>query len=287
LQRVAKMLVPATTTQKGDTYDDLAEMYGRMLGQWVLEMNHVAVIVGGFNTQQKNIGQDGVIFEPVSKARQAAAVQFLNDNVFATPAWAIDKEILRRIESIGAISRINNAQIRVMSTLLNSARFARLVEQEALDGASAYGPSELLSGVRKGVWKELDTPNVKIDAYRRNLQHSYLDIANNKINGSSVMPVGLPASFVGLFASTPDEKPLYRAELRTLNASVTAALGKTQDHVTKAHLEGVRDQIAKIIDPKFGPTGGAAAGAIRIFAEQDDPFSFTSQYCWPDYIIKP
>jgi hypothetical protein len=287
LQRVAKMLVPATTTQKGDPYDDLAEMYGRMLGQWVLEMNHVAAIVGGFNTQQKNIGQAGVLFEPVAKTRQLAAVQFLNDNVFATPTWAIDKEILRRIEPIGAISRINNAQVRVLSTLMNSARFARLVEQEALDGAAAFGPTEMLGTVRKGIWKELDGPGVKIDAYRRNLQHSYLDLANNKVNGSTGAPAGLPPGLAGMFASSADEKPFYRAELRTLNASVTAALTKTQDHETRAHLEGVRDQIAKILDPKFGPAGGATAGAIRIFGMQDDPFTFASEHCWPDYVIKP
>ena len=53
-------------------------------------------LVGGLESQQKNIGQEGVIFTPVAKARQAAAVAFLNDNAFATSQWAIDKEILRR-----------------------------------------------------------------------------------------------------------------------------------------------------------------------------------------------
>jgi hypothetical protein len=281
LQRVAKMLVPATTTIKGDTYEELADMYGRMLGQWVLEMNHVAAIVGGFNTQQKHIGQDGAIFEPITKARQMAAVQFLNDNVFATPTWAIDKEILRRIEPLGAISRINNAQVRVMNSLLSSSRFARLVEQEALDGAAAYAPADFLAGVRKGVWKELDGPSVKIDAYRRNLQHSYLELANNKVNGaSSPAPTGLPAGFAAMFASSTDEKPMYRSELRALNASVTAALSKTQDRETRAHLEAARDQIAKILDPKFGPTGATPNSTIRVFGEQEG-------LCWLDYIIRP
>ena len=63
------------------------------------------------------------------------AVKFLNDNAFATPAWAIDPEILRRIEPIGALSRVRNAQTSVLTNLLSSARFARLVEQEAIDGS--------------------------------------------------------------------------------------------------------------------------------------------------------
>ena len=72
LQRVAKMMLTATTGQPGEPYEDLAELYGRMLGQWTLEMNHVAALVGGFEAQQKNIGQEGVLYTPVAKARQAA-----------------------------------------------------------------------------------------------------------------------------------------------------------------------------------------------------------------------
>lgn len=82
LQRVSKMLLTATTTRSGDPYEDLAELYGRMLGQWTVEMNHVAAIVGGFMTRQKNIGQEGVLYEPVPKLRQMEAVQFVMENAF-------------------------------------------------------------------------------------------------------------------------------------------------------------------------------------------------------------
>jgi hypothetical protein len=284
LQRVAKMLVPATTAKEGESYEDLSELYGRMLGQWTLELNHVAAIVGGFNTQEKYVGQQGEIFTPVPKPRQIEAVKFLNDNAFATPVWAIDKDILRRIEAIGVLSRIRNAQSSVLNNLLNSGRFARLVEQEAVDGAAAYAPAEFLADVRKGVWKELDGSSVKIDAYRRNLQRAYLDLVNNKVNSNATVPIGLPPEFAGLFASSGDEKPLYRAELRSLNASIAAALAKASDRDTKAHLEGARDQIAKILDPKFAAVGGAGAGAIiRLGFEGVDPLDS----CWPDYVIRP
>jgi hypothetical protein len=285
LQRVAKMLMSATTAQKGEPYEDLAEMYGRMLGQWTLEMNHVAAIAGGFDTQDKYVGQDGVLFTPVPKARQMDAVKFLNENAFATPTWAIDREILRRIEPIGALSRIRNAQNSVMNNLLSSARFARLVEQEALDGASAYSPADFLADVRKGIWKEIDAPQVKIDAYRRNLQRAYLDLANNKINGAAGPAGNLPAAFAGFLASSGDEKPMYRAELKTLSAAVGAAVAKANDRETKAHLDAVRDQIAKILDPKFAAANAAAAGNVRILGLQDG--SEDELNCWPDYVIRP
>jgi uncharacterized protein DUF4953/uncharacterized protein DUF5117/uncharacterized protein DUF5118 len=292
LQRVAKMLLPATTGKQGEPYEDLSELYGRMLGQWTLELNHVAAIVGGFNSQEKYVGQEGVLYSPVLKQRQMEAVRFLNDNAFATPTWAVDREILRRIEPVGVLSRVRNAQNSVLTNLLNSARFARLVEQEAIDGASAYGPTEFLADVRKGVWRELDSPQIKIDAYRRNLQRAYLDLVNSKINGAAqATPANLPAGFpTGFFASSGDEKSFYRGELKSLNAAIGAALPKATDREAKAHLEATRDQIAKILDPKFAPPTGSGAGQIRIFGEQMDPFLMPPDLlgtCWPDYTIRP
>ena len=285
LKRVAKMLVPATTNEKGQPYDDLAELYGRMLGQWTLEMNHVAAIVGGYNTQQKHVGQAGVRFKLIPKAHQADAVRFLSENAFATPTWAIDKEILRRIEPIGALNRVRNAQNGVLNNLLNSARFARLIEQQALDGDAAYQPGDFLGDVRKAVWTELGAPNVKIDAYRRNLQRSYLDIANNKLNAPpQAVPAGLPAQFAALFVTSGDEKAFYRAELRAVKASAIAAIAKTTDRTTKVHLESVRDQVDKILDPDRAP---AASGNTNRFAMEMVELYLNPTSCWPDYTIKP
>ena len=158
LQRVTKMLMSATAYKEGETYEQLAELYGRVLSQWSTEMTHVAGIVGGFNSQEKVVGQEGRIFNLIPKEKQREAVKYLTENAFTTPAWMIDEEILRRIEPVGVIDRIHTAQTRVLTQLLNSARFARLLEQETLDGNLAYSPVEFLASVRKGIWRELDSP---------------------------------------------------------------------------------------------------------------------------------
>jgi uncharacterized protein DUF4953 len=271
LQRVAKLLMPATAWKEGETYEDLNELYGRMLSQWQLEMNHVAQVVGGFNSQEKVVGQEGRIFTLVPKVRQEEAVKFLMENAFSTPLWMVDPEILRRIEPTGVLLRIRNAQRSVLNTLLNDQRFARLVEEQTVDGTAAYTAAEMLATVRKGIWKELDSSQVKIDAYRRNLQNAYLELVNSKLNGATETAApqgGRGGGGFGARAAAPrsdDEKPFYRAELRALNASISAALAKATDHDTKAHLEGARDQIAKALDPKFLPPSPtpAAVGAGR------------------------
>lgn len=269
LQLVAKMLMPATAYKDGDTYDQLSELYGRMITQWSNEMNHVAGIVGGFNSQEKVVGQEGRVFSPIPKEEQQAAVKFLLDNAFTTPLWMIDEEILRRIEAVGAIERVHSAQSRILATLLNSARFGRLAEQETLDGNLAYSPVEFLATVRKGIWKELDLGQVKIDPYRRELQRTYLQDINNKLNpppaAAAALPVAAANGALPRNITSGDERPMYRAELRSLNASILAALPKTTDRETRAHLEAARDQIVRILDPlpAARPAAQPAAGGGR------------------------
>src|SRR6201988_1810678 len=276
LKRVADMLLPATS-HPGDPYDDLEELYGRMLGQWATELNHVTGIVGGFNSQQKHAGQDGVRFVIVPKERQAAAVRFLNENAFATPTWAVKAEILRRIEAAGALARGNAAQERVLNSLLSNTRFDRLEEQEAIDGVNAYKPAEFLADVRHGIWIKIDVGPVKIDVYRRNLQNSYLDLLSAKLNGRP--------------AVTDDYRALIRAELRDLNTAIGAALPRATDRQTRAHLADARDQIAKALDPKFAAPAPTTPtnpfGFDDEFKLNSNSFEdFNEADCWPDYAIR-
>ena len=275
LERVGKMLLTATSTQKGDPYEDLEEMYGRVLGQWVLEMNHVASIVGGFDSQQKHIGQEGVRFTPVARTRQAAAVKFLQENAFKVPGFAVNSDILRRIEPAGVLDRVKTAQTRVLTTLFDNARVGRLIEQEAIDGAAAYRPTDFFADMRKGIWGELSTPQVKIDAYRRNLQRSYLDLFNDKLNGRT--PV------------TNDGRAFMRGELATLRATIGAALAKTADRATQLHLQDARDQIARILDPKFerqAPAAAAPAGGGGNGFDDGEDLLMSPEVCFPDYAIR-
>jgi hypothetical protein len=270
LERVSGMLLTAST-KDGETYDDLNELYGRMLGQWATELNHVTAIVGGFNSREKVAGQDGLRFTVVPKARQQEAVAFLNANAFVVPKFALNTEILRRIEPTGTLERIRLAQSRVMGSLLSTARLSRMVEQQAMDGAAAYAPTDFLGDVRKGIWSELTAASVTSDAYRRNLQRSYIDLMAGKINSRT--PV------------TDEVRALVRAELQTLSQEIGAALAKASDRATRAHLADSRDQIAKALDPKIAPQAPTGTGGPGGFPGMDDDGAIPLT-CWPDYAIR-
>ena len=248
LSRVSEMLLAATTTRVGDPYTELEEVYGRMVSQWSTEMNHVTRLIGGFNSQQKHIGQKGVRFEVVAKQKQAEAVQFLLNQAFQAPQFMIRPEILRLIQTTGVVERIRTAQNGLMSSLLQTARLDRMVEQVALDGPAAYSPIEFLTELRKGVWSELAKPGTPIDIYRRNLHRSYLDNVDNRLNGPT--------------APSDEVRALLKGELRMLDAELTRAIPGANDEITKRHLQDCKDEIAIILDPRaMRERGGAAAGA--------------------------
>jgi hypothetical protein len=255
IKQIAPLLVQATV-RPGENYADLNEMYGRLVGQWGTELRHVTWVVGGTNAQEKYAGQDGARYTPLPKARQKEAVRFLQENAFATPTHFLRDDVLRYIEVEGALRRINQQQSSILGQLFNDRRMERLVEFEALPSTrrDAYPLSEMLADVRTGIWSELSEGSVRIDAFRRELQRSYLTQVNNKVNPAPfVLPAGAPPAFaqlIGPARATSDVKALFKEELRTLDADVARAIGRAGDRETRAHLSDVRDQIKNILDPK-------------------------------------
>ena len=278
LERVSGMLLSATA-KPGEPYDDLQLAYTRLLGQWVLEMNHVAAIVGGFDSQQKHGGQTGVRFTPIPKARQVAAVQFLGAHAFQTPAFLVKPEVLRRIEPAGELDRLRAAQQRVLGSLLSSARVLRLVEREAIDGAGAYAPTDFLADVRRGVWTELaGAAPVRIDAFRRNVQRAWLETLAERVNGRQ--------------AASDDARALFRQELRLADDALRTSAGRAADGMTRAHLADARALIQRALDPAVqaaGPTSASRAASDSLSGLQASEIEVndlpTDVVCWPDYAI--
>ena len=273
LQRVADMLL-RVSDKPGENEETLSHLYTATWGQWTRELNHVSVIVGGYDAHTKHGGQSGAVFTPVAKARQQQAVKYLNGAVLQTPEWLLKPEILNRLEPNSGSARLLNTQKSVLRNLLDRNRLGRLQEQEAALGDKAYKLGELLTDMRSGIFTELASPAPKIDAHRRDLQRAYLELLNERLN--QAMPSG--SSFFGRGLPSPnaqdDQRGAIRSELKALNAQISSKLS-TAKGASRAHLEDLKDQIIRILDPKFpAPAPASTPSSGRGGLDDEDT-------CWP------
>src|SRR5690606_34872333 len=127
------------------------------------------------------------------------------------------------------LTRVGRAQSRLLSSLLSNARLGRMMEFEALAAqpSRVYSPADLLTDVRRGLWSELRAGSVSIDAFRRNLQRSYLDEADRKLN--PLRGAEGPPSPTSSAPAPGDIPALVRGELRQLDEEIRLALPRASD----------------------------------------------------------
>lgn len=255
LKRLMPTLLSATTRELEDV-SFTKEGYGRLLGQFTNEVRHVAAIVGSVDGQEKYGSQPGPRFTPVPRERQRAAVQFVQEQLFKTPTWMLDPQMLRRLEPDGAVARINATQRTILSYMMDDNRMARLTEFEAVPGTiRPYPLAEFLADMRTGIWSELSAGSVRVDAYRRGLQRIYLEAVASKLNASAPTTARISSSaqtgqsFTAPARPSTDVKGLLRQELRTLDAQLAAAAAKAGDPTTRAHIADARWQIDRLLNP--------------------------------------
>jgi len=253
LKRVMDML-PGAVLKPGEDYTQFTHMYDAVWSQARLEAGHVANIIGGYDSVPKVGPAAGVRFTPLSKARQAEAVAFLNENIFKTPEWLIPAEVLRKIEPTSGQTRVLALQQGILNNMLSPARLTRLQEHQAILGDQAYTVAQILADLRGGIFAELpgrsidpykqNAPAITVDPYRRNLQRAYIELLGARLTPAPAAAGAAPA------AMKDDSRGAIRAELKTIRDLLVQAIAPTKDPTTKNHWSDLADQIAQILEPK-------------------------------------
>ena len=174
LKRIIDQLVD-WTFEDGEDYSQLEELYNNVISQWSRYTGHVVANVGGVIRTRKRQGQDGVPYSAVEYAKQSAAIEYLNRQVFETPQWLLDTDILNRIQGSGATDLLQSRQRSALDQILNVDRMKRLIEQDFFGpSSSTYSLREMLNDLREGIWSEV-YQNRPTDTFRRSIQRAYID----------------------------------------------------------------------------------------------------------------
>jgi len=247
LKRIVPNLI-SWTTEAGEDYDDLEEMYGHVISQFRRYMGHVSNNIGGVYEYYKTTDQEGAVYTPVPKEKQEAAMKFIQEQLFETPEWLIDTEIFNRIEWSGSVERIRSMQERTLKNIISLGKMQRLIEAETYNEEDAYALTEMMSDLRKGIWSELGRGK-EIDTYRRNLQRAHIDrlaemmTAKNQSGRSRSRYVKATA----VNTSQSDIRAVVRAELKSLQRSLRNARGA--DEMSRIHIADALERIDMILNP--------------------------------------
>ena len=251
LKRIVPNLIK-WTAEKGKNYDDLETMYGHVLAQFNRYMGHVSSNLGGVYEYYKTYDQVGAVYTYVDKNHQKECLKFVNKELFETPTWLIDKDIIGRTEYSGVTERVRATQVRTLNNILDLGRMMRMIENETLYGSNSYSLISMINDLQSGIWSELNTGK-NIDTYRRNLQRAYVDRLGYLMTAKDVKPSGRKSSYLKTTVVTVNESDIVavvRGELNRVKAAAQRAALATTNTNTKYHLQDIAKRIDGFLDPK-------------------------------------
>lgn len=235
LKYVAKNL-PEWTSDQTNNYEDLEELYGELLGVYSRYVGHVVTNVGGVNEDLKKPVQSGTVYSTVDKKTQKESVEWIQEYVFDTPTWLVDKQILQNINPDGYFDVLRSVQTRHLNSLLSFDRIGRLINSETVD-TDYYAAIDLLQDLRKAMFSSSN-----VDIYKRNLQRAYVDRLEY------LMTTDPSRSDYNVAQS--DVRALVRGELNILQNSLRRKRNATTNKVDQYHYADLLARVDLILNPR-------------------------------------
>lgn len=236
------------TYEPGKELEDANDLYYEVIRQYRRYVNHVLANISGLQEDVKTVDEPGAVYSYTPKAKQQQAIAFLNKQVFATPYWLLNKSMMARVDYGVVNNRIMEMQNQVLTSLLETYGFARMIDDEVKNGNNAYTVNNMLNDLRVAIFSN-ETP----DVFKRALQRSYADRLGVLLKLDKPV-VESSYAIMGITPYNPnssDMRLLVRAELKKLNANVKALQLKATTPLIKSHYEDLADRINKILNPKI------------------------------------
>jgi hypothetical protein len=189
---------------------------------------------------------EGSQYEVVPSAIQNEAVAFLNKQLFKTPMWLLDQNILSKIKPENGVEAIKSIQDGTLSSLLAGDRLVRLLETSSQSKAN-YSVDELMSDLRRGIFSEIKT-NAPIDIYRRNLQKLFVSKLIETMSSDKTNVTFFSGRRIVL--ADTDIPSIARGQLNELKSQLKVAASTSPDRLTKFHLNDLVARIENAMKPK-------------------------------------
>jgi hypothetical protein len=113
---------------------------------------HVTANVASVYETWKTVEQPGDTYVNSPKEKSKEAIAFLTKEVFTTPEWLLDNEILNKISNPVRVGSVANIQARVLDLVFSDRVFNTLLLEENRYGkGNTYSIIELMDDVKAGL----------------------------------------------------------------------------------------------------------------------------------------
>jgi len=247
LKRIVPKLID-WTFEEGKNYDDLEVLYNQVVNQFNRYLGHVTSNIGGVYEYNKTYEQEGAVYTHVSKANQSRSVRFLNNELFKTPQWLNDQRIIEKTRIDGTVEKIRSIQVRALNNTLSFERLARVIENEALNGAEAYTLLNLMDDLRMGIWEEIKSGK-ETDTYRRNLQRAFVDRLHYLMTEDQKLSQSQRsfANYTQINVAQSDIRAAARYTLEEI-LDLVKSKKKAAKGITQVHLKEMETRIASYLE---------------------------------------
>ena len=244
-------LIPTISEKEPNTY--LEEfLYLRLIDQWVLELKHVASLIGGFERQYKSGNQLGPVYEPIEAEDQRKATIFILNEVKGAPIFLYNRELTSRFEAEGSLRNISSAQNDVLEELLSVEKIQNMEEVNLVNVSTEvkkFDLEELLYHIHDVIWSPMCSEDGFDKVYIQELQWSYLFMLKNLIK-SKKNPLTKPSRI------DPDTDQSISAhslavittELERIYHETIMLFQDENKNNNRGHFENVLDFIKGILD---------------------------------------
>lgn len=169
-----KRIVPQILTwsyEPNKSYAGAGEIYSGVVSQFNRYLGHVTKNVAGIYSNSITVEQtDEIAREFVPANIQKRAIAFLNEQLFTTPEWLIDRQLMEKAKIL-PMNVICSLQSGVLARLINKNTLDKMSENEILNGKKAYTSAQMFNDLKKVIWSNLG----QSDIYKRNMQKAYVE----------------------------------------------------------------------------------------------------------------
>jgi len=154
------------TTDENESFEYLSHMYDEVLKQYKRYVGHVCAYPGGVYIYRLVEGEKETFQNPVSKAKQKEALDWLFKEFENQPSWMLNKEVERRIGS--RKNELFKYQASVLDILMGSVVFQKLELYH-----TAYSSVEYFNDLHERIWAKTNNGE-SLNEFQCHLQASYV-----------------------------------------------------------------------------------------------------------------